>query len=310
MGKKIKVFAPATVANVACGYDVLGFAIDSPGDEVVVELKDEPGVEIVAITGDGGKLPTDTASNTAGVAMQQLIKKTDYEGGAKVWLHKKMPLGSGLGSSAASSAAGAFAMNELLDKPFTSAELVPFAMEGERLACGAAHADNVAPALMGGFVLIRSYAPLDIVPIDTPESLYCTVIHPQIEVATKDARQILKKDIPLTDAVTQWGNVAGLIAGLYRKDYGLISRSLQDVVIEPVRSLLIPSFGEIKAASLKAGALGCGISGSGPSIFSLCQHKEIALEIAHIQAKIFADMGVTSETYTSVINQNGPIVIK
>ena len=309
MGKKIKVFAPAAVADVARGYDVLGFAIDSPGDEVVVELKDEPGIEIVEITGDGGKLPTDTASNTAGVAMQQLIRKTPYEGGAKVWLHKKMPLGSGLGSSAASAAAGAFAMNELLGKPFTAAELVPFAMEGERLACGAAHADNVAPALMGGFVLIRSYAPLDIIPIDTPANLYCTVIHPQIEVATKDARQILKKDIPLTDAVTQWGNVAGLIAGLYRQDYGLISRSLQDVVIEPVRSLLIPSFCEIKAAALKAGALGCGISGSGPSIFSLCQHKDTALEIAQIQAKIFADMGVTSETYTSVINQNGPVVI-
>ena len=309
MGKKIKVFAPATVANVACGYDVLGFAIDSPGDEVVVELKDEPGIDIVEITGDEGKLPTDTASNTAGVAMQQLIKKTDYKGGAKVWLHKKMPLGSGLGSSAASAAAGAFAMNELLGKPFETPELVPFAMEGERLACGAAHADNVAPALMGGFVLIRSYDPLDIIPIDTPASLYCTVIHPQIEVATKDARQILKKDIPLTDAVTQWGNVAGLIAGLYRKDYGLISRSLQDVIIEPVRSLLIPAFQEVKAAALKTGALGCGISGSGPSIFSLCQQEEVALEVAEVQKQIFADLGVTSETYTSAINKNGPVVI-
>lgn len=309
MGKKIRVFAPATVANVACGYDVLGFAIDNPGDEVVVELKDEPGIEIVEITGDEGKLPTDTASNTAGVAMQQLIQKTDYKGGAKVWLHKKMPLGSGLGSSAASAAAGAFAMNELLGKPFETSELVPFAMEGERLACGAAHADNVAPALMGGFVLIRSYDPLDIIPVDTPASLYCTVIHPQIEVATKDARQILKKDIPLTDAVTQWGNVAGLIAGLYRKDYGLISRSLQDVIIEPVRSLLIPSFQEVKDAALKAGALGCGISGSGPSIFSLCQQEDVALEIAKIQKQIFANLGVTSETYTSAINKNGPMVI-
>lgn len=309
MGKKIKVFAPATVANVACGFDVLGFAVNSPGDEVIVELTNTPGIEIVAITGDKGKLPTAPASNTTGVAMQQLIAQTDYTGGAKVWLHKKMPLGSGLGSSAASAAAGAFAINELLDRPFTAKELVPFAMEGERLACGAAHADNVAPAIMGGFVLIRSYDPLDIIAIDTPESLVCTVIHPQIEIATKDARQILQKNIPLTDAITQWGNVAGLITGLIKSDYELIGRSLHDVVIEPVRSLLIPGFQEVKAAAIQAGALGCAISGSGPSIFSLAKSTQTAEKVAQTQKELFGQMGIKSETYVSDVNKNGPVVL-
>ncbi|OJJ14129.1 homoserine kinase [marine bacterium AO1-C] len=309
MGKKIKVFAPATVANVACGFDVLGFAVDNPGDELIVEMTDRPGIQIVEITGDEGRLPRTAEANTAGVAIQQLITQVAYTGGVKIWLHKKMPMGSGLGSSAASAAAGAFAMNELLGRPFATEDLVPFAMEGERLACGTAHADNVAPALLGGFVLIRSYDPLDIIPIETPKELIATVIYPQIEVATKDARQILQKKVPLTDAITQWGNVAGLVTGLLKSDYALIGRSLQDVIIEPVRSLLIPGFQDVKAAALETGALGCAISGSGPSLFSLSQDEDTAHKVAEVQQAAFLKLGIESNTYVSPVNQNGPIVI-
>lgn len=309
MGKKIKVFAPATVANVACGFDVLGFAVDNPGDELIVEMTDRPGIQIVEITGDDGKLPKTADANTAGVAIQQLITQVAYTGGVKIWLHKKMPMGSGLGSSAASAAAGAFAMNELLGRPFATEDLVPFAMEGERLACGTAHADNVAPALLGGFVLIRSYEPLDVISIDTPKGLMATVIYPKIEVATKDARQILQKKIPLTDAITQWGNVGGLVTGLLKSDFGLIGRSLHDVVIEPVRSLLIPGFQEVKDAALQAGALGCAISGSGPSLFSLSSDEDTAHKVAQAKQEAFSKVGIESNTYVSAINQNGPIVI-
>jgi homoserine kinase len=308
--KSIKVFAPATVANVACGFDIMGFAVDNPGDEVVLQLADEPGVRITRITGDEGRLPLHPDKNTASVSIMALLQHLGSEQGFELELHKRMPLGSGLGSSAASAAAGVFAANQLLGAPLTPLELLPFAMEGERQACGSAHADNVAPALLGGFVIIRSYDPLDVFKIPTPEKLFCTIVHPDIEVNTKDARHILKNQITLKKAVVQWGNVAGLVAGLLQSDYDLIGRSLQDVIIEPIRGLLIPGFTEVKVAAAKAGALGSSISGSGPSIFALSPDHQTAVAVGEAITRVFQEIGISGKTYVSKINQSGPMVVE
>jgi homoserine kinase len=304
--ESIRVFAPATVANVGCGFDVLGFAVAQPGDEVLVQVSDSPGVTITTITGDGGRLPTDPRKNTAGVSILAFLAATGIRQGVLLELHKQMPLGSGLGSSAASAVAGVFAANALFNYPLETRELLPFAMEGERIACGSAHADNVAPALMGGFVLIRSYAPLDIVCIPAPDELYCTLVHPFIEIRTEDARRVLKKYIPLKSAVAQWGNVAGLVTGLLRTDYGLIGRSLQDHVVEPERSLLIPGFAQVKAAATRAGAIGCGISGSGPALFAISTHFETSQTVAGAMKAAFADIKIEARAYVSKINNHGP----
>jgi len=307
---EIRVFAPATVANVACGFDILGFAIDRPGDEVRMRLTFEPGVRIVAIKGDGGRLPLDPARNTVSVPVLALLKRLKSNQGFAIELHKKMPLGSGLGSSAASAVAGVFAANELLGNPLKRMDLLEFALEGERVACGSAHADNAAPALLGGFALVRSYHPLDVVQIATPEKLHCTVLHPQIEIRTEDARKILRKQILFKDAVTQWGNIAGLIAGLMNSDYELIRRSLQDVIIEPVRAILIPGFREVKQAAIAAGALGCSISGSGPSLFALSSSPETAEAVAKAMSSEMAALKIGSEAYVSKINRVGPRILE
>ncbi|MGB5481129.1 MAG: homoserine kinase, partial [Eudoraea sp.] len=231
----IKVFCPATIANISCGFDVLGLALEAIGDEMIVHKTNEPGIKISKITGQS--LPLETMDNVAGVAGLALLKESDYSGGFEIEIHKKIKAGSGIGSSAASAAGAVWAMNELLEKPFSPIELVKFAMQGEALASGVAHADNVAPALYGGFTLVRSYEPLDIIKINTPPQLYATVIHPQIEVKTSDSRKILKTSISLKDGIKQWGNVGGLISGLFLEDYDLIGRSLVDHIVEPIRSM-------------------------------------------------------------------------
>ncbi|WP_040006387.1 homoserine kinase [Fibrisoma limi] len=308
--KSISVFAPATVANVACGFDIFGFAVANPGDQITLTASDQPGVRITDIIGDEGRLPREAERNTAGIAIQtylQHIGRTDV--GVDAVLHKQMPLGSGLGSSAASAVAGVFAINEMLGRPLPTVELLPFAMEGERLACGSAHADNVAPSLLGGFVVVRSYSPLDVIRIETPAALYCTLVHPDIEVNTKDARFILKNEVSLKNTIIQMGNVAGLIAGLMKPDYGLISRSLVDVIIEPVRAILIPEFNEAKHAALDNGALGCSISGSGPSMFALSRDADTAQQVGAAMQQAFLSVGITSEAYVSEINKQGPRVV-
>ena len=309
MKEKIRVFAPATVANVTCGFDVLGFAVDAPGDEVIISLCNTPGVRILQITGDEGRLPYDAARNTVGAAILDMLKFLNSRQGVEIVLHKKMPLGSGLGSSAASSASGVVALNHLLNTGLSKQQLTSFAMEGERVACGSAHADNVAPAIFGGFVLVRSYTPLDIIPIPKPKDLFCSIIHPNIEVSTKEARNILSPTIKLGDAVTQWGNVAGLIVGLMQEDYALIGRSMQDVIIEPVRSTLIPGFHAMKQGALNAGALGAGISGSGPSIFALSKDLLTAEKIAQVMQFECGKAGLGSEIYVSKINADGVRII-
>ncbi len=308
--KQIRVFAPATVANVACGFDSLGFAINQPGDIVEAQLSDEPGVRILDVTGDGGRLPRDSESNTAGVAGIALLEHLESRQGVEMVVHKRMPLGSGLGSSAASSVAALFAVNKLLGEPLSKDALLPFAMKAEERACGSPHADNVAPGLLGGFVLIRSYDPLDVVPVEYPESLYCTILHPHIELRTEDSRKILRKHIKLKDAVIQWSNLAGLIAGLSKSDFPLISRSLNDIIFEPVRSLLIPGFDRVKGAALEAGALGCSISGSGPSVFALSTTEEKAREVGLAMKKAFSELQLESDVYVSPVNRTGPIVLE
>ena len=301
--KSIRVFCPGTIANVSCGFDVLGLSLAGVGEYMTVTQTPTKGITISEITGQD--LPLETAKNVAGVAGLALLEALGSEAGFDIKIEKKIKAGSGIGSSAASSAGAVWAINHLLGNPYTTIELIPFAMEGERLASGVAHADNVAPALLGGFTLVRSTDPLDVVSLPSPRDLYATVIHPQIEIKTADSRRILKSSLSLKDAITQWGNVGGLVAGLYREDYELIGRSLQDVVIEPVRSILIPGFDEIKAAALNAGALGCGISGSGPSVFALSKGADKAHEVAQQLKEVYTPMGIPFDIHISNINEKG-----
>ena len=299
----IKVFCPATIANISCGFDVLGLALDAIGDEMIVHKTKQPGINISKITGQA--LPLETMDNVAGVAGLALLAESEYSGGFEIEIYKKIKAGSGIGSSAASAAGAVWAMNELLEKPFSPIELVKFAMQGEALASGVAHADNVAPALYGGFTLVRSYEPLDVIKINTPPDLYATVIHPQIEVKTSDSRKILKTSISLKDGIKQWGNVGGLISGLFLEDYDLIGRSLVDHIVEPIRSMLIPGFSEVKSETIKAGALGAGISGSGPSIFALSKGKDTAEKVAEAMRNVYINIGVDYDVYVSKINTKG-----
>ena len=301
----VKASAPATVANVSCGFDIFGFAVEAPADEVIVTLNDSGIVTILRIEGDEGRLPMDAGRNTAGVGVAAYLKKIGSRKGAEITLFKNLPLGSGMGSSAASSVAALVAINSLHGDPLTRQDLLPFAMEAERIACGSAHADNVAPSLLGGFVLIRGYDPLDVVGIPTPEGLFCTLVHPHIELRTEDSRRVLKPSIPIRDAITQWGNIAGLVVGLMKPDFALISRSLHDVVAEPIRSVLIPGFDMIKESAINSGALGCGISGSGPTIFSLSGDIKIAHSIGEIIQQQFTSFGLKSDVFVSRINREG-----
>lgn len=300
---EIKVFCPATVANISCGFDVLGVALDSVGDEMTIRKVSEKGIKITKLTGQD--LPKETLNNVAGVAGNAFLLAADYDGGFEIEIYKKIKPGSGIGSSAASSAGAVWAMNHLLGNPFSKTELVKFAMEGERLASDVAHADNVAPALFGGFTLVRSYSPLDVITIPAPSELYVTIIHPQIEIKTSDSRKILKTTISMETGIKQWGNVGGLIAGLFKEDYDLIGRSLEDHIVEPIRSILIPGFDEVKKVALQAGALGSGISGSGPSIFAFSKGNDIALKVGDAMKVIYDKIGIAYEIHVSKINMDG-----
>lgn len=307
--KQITVFAPATVANLGCGFDSMGLAIDLPGDELTLVLNDEKKIRIKKITGDRKKLSSDPDKNTAGVAIKAMLATLEIKQGFDVYLSKKMPLGSGLGSSAASSVAGAFAANELLGQPFRREDLIPFAMEGEKAASGAAHADNAAPSMMGGIILIRSYHPLEVIQLPVPEKLIVVVIHPHVELLTKDSRSVLPKSFSLTDGVAQWSNTAALVAGLYTDNYSLIGRSISDRIAEPHRAALIPSFQAVKSTAIINGALACSISGSGPSVFALVEGKRKATAIAEAMQKEFSKDKIKSTAYISGVNRKGVRVL-
>lgn len=301
--KEIKLFSPATVANVSCGFDVLGFCLDPIGDEMIIRKTKTKGVRITKI--EGQDLPLENKKNVAGVAAEALLKEVTSDCGFEIEIYKGIKAGSGIGSSAASAAGAVFGINELLDRPFTRKELIRFAMIGEVLASGTAHADNVSPALLGGFTLVRSNLTVDVIALPTPNELYATIIHPKIELKTADSRSVLKRQISLNKAIEQWGNLAAFVSALHTNDYDLISRSLVDVIIEPERSILIPYFNELKNAALDHGALGSGISGSGPSIFALSRGIETAQRVERIMGEVFHPLNINFDTYVSKINTQG-----
>jgi homoserine kinase len=300
---EIKIFSPATVANVSCGFDVLGFCLDTVGDEMIIRKTSEKGIKITKI--EGYDLPLENENNVAGVAALALYNDAKPDCGFEIEIYKKIKPGSGIGSSSASASGTVFALNELLGKPYNRTQLSNFAMKGEAVASGSEHADNIAPALFGGFTLVKSNQPLKILELPTPTNLYATVIHPQIEVKTSEARAILPKKTLLKDAITQWANVGSLVHALHTNDYNLLGESLHDVIVEPYRSQLIPHFNEVKKASLNSGALGCGISGSGPSIFSLSEGMETAEQVEKAIKKVYAKTGIAFYTFTSPINVEG-----
>ena len=301
----VKIKSPATVANLVCGFDVLGMCLHEPCDEMEIQLINEK--KIIIQSADGYQLPTDPQQNTAGAPLIEMLKSINEEIGFEVLIKKNIKPGSGLGSSAASATGVVIAANHLLGNRFDKNELVQFAMFGEKVASGVKHADNVAPGIFGGVTLIRCIFPLDIVSI-TPPPLFVTVVHPQIEVKTSDARQILRKEVLLKDAIKQWGNIAGLVTGLVKGDYDLIGRSLEDVIIEPVRSILIPGFDNIKQRCKESGVLGGGISGSGPSLFMLSKDKTTAFAAEAIMKEVYDRLGLDYHTYVTTINNEGCVI--
>ena len=304
--QSIKVKSPATLSNLCCGFDILGMALNEPYDIIELIKKEEKGIRIQHL--DAYNLPLDPQQNIAGVALQAMMTALDYKQGFDLIIEKKIKPGSGIGSSAASAAGIVVAANELLGKPFNKQQLISFAMEGEVLASGSRHADNLAPCIYGGLVLIRDTPTLDIIELQTPP-LFITIIHPQIEIKTSYAREILPKEIPLKSAVVQWANVAGLVAGFLHADYKLISRSLQDVIVEPVRSKLIPGFDVVKHNCMNAGALGGGISGSGPSLFMLSENESTAILVENEMKAVYDKLGIDYKTYISTVAQHGVEVV-
>ncbi|HVM88478.1 MAG TPA: homoserine kinase [Puia sp.] len=300
--KQVKVYTPATIANLVCGFDVLGLCLQEPYDIMYVRLINEK--KIVIRSTDGYNLPTDPAQNTAGAPLLEMLSETGLQIGFDVTIEKHIKPGSGIGSSAASAAGAVVAANHLIGNIFSKEDMVRFAMFGEKVASGVKHADNISPCIYGGVTLIRSILPLDIVSIPAPR-MFITVVHPQIEVRTSDARQILRKEVLLKDAIKQWGNIAGLVAGFMKNDYELISRSLEDVIIEPVRSMLIPGFDEVKKLCKEAGALGGGISGSGPSIFMISRDEYTAKKVKGIMESIYNKIELPHHTYITTVNNEG-----
>tara|TARA_B110000046_G_scaffold94047_1_gene101954 strand:+ start:9125 stop:10048 length:924 start_codon:yes stop_codon:yes gene_type:complete len=304
----LKIFAPATVANVSCGFDSLGFAVDAVGDEMTFTKTAEKGVKITNIT--GADLTYNVDENAASAVVKKMLNEVNADFGIELTIHKGFSPGSGLGSSAASAAGAAFGTNQFLASPFSELELTKFAMFGEEVACGTPIADNVAAAIYGGFILVRSYNPLEIIKLPVPSELRVVAIHPQIEIKTKDARDVLPTKIALKDAVTQWANVGGLISGLYTDNYNLISNSLVDIIVEPARKGLIPFFDDVKNSALKTGALGAGISGSGPTIFALCKGDEIAKKVYKSIEESYKNRGINFEMFISKVSPKGIKILK
>lgn len=308
----VTAFAPATVSNVACGFDVLGFALEQPGDEVTARfLSGNPhGVLIEQIDGDNGRLPRDAARNTAGVAALTLLTKLGERRGVGLTIRKGLPLSSGLGGSAASASAAVVAVDALIGGRSTADTLIACALEGERLGAGSAHADNIAPCICGGFVLVRRPSPPDILRLPVPPGLTAVVVHPDLEIETARARDLLGTTVPLSDAVRQWANMGALVDGLHRGDFAVISRALEDTIAEPRRASLVPGLAVIKRAAVDAGALGCSLSGSGPSLFALCENAGNAATVAAaMTAAVKAQIGGEPRTYVSPIAPAGARVL-
>jgi homoserine kinase len=309
MEREVAAYAPASVSNVACGFDIMGFALDQPGDQVTVRFTRGRDVTIRSITGSTSTLPMDAAKNTAGAPVIEMLKHCGIRQGVEIEIHKGLPAGTGIGSSAASAVAAAVACDALLGAGLSKTELLGFALHGERIASGGTHVDNLSPSLWGGFVLVRGYDPPDIVQIPIPVPVWCVIIRPHMEIRTSDARRILPESVPLRDVVRQTGNAAGLVAGLMSGNFGLISRSLHDVIAEPARRHLIPAFSEMKAAALDAGALGCSLSGSGPALFALASSQELAGRIGASMGAVLDRVSCPHSIIVSGINSTGARVI-
>jgi homoserine kinase len=299
----IKIFSPATVANVGCGFDVLGLCLDKVGDQMVIRKTQRKGIFITKI--EGFELPYAVHENVAGVSALAMYNELNVDFGFEIEIYKKIKPGSGIGSSAASAAGSVFGMNYLLDNAFDKIDLIKFAMNGEAVASKSEHADNIAPAILGGFTLVKQNNPLEVIQLPTPKALHAVIVHPQIEIKTADSRAVLPKTVALSDAITQWSNVGSLVHALHTSDYNLIGKSLKDVVIEPHRSKLIPNFNSLRKISLESGALGCSISGSGPSLFSLCEGLENARKVEANQRRFMTNIGIPFETHISKINTEG-----
>ena len=304
---KIKIFSPATVANLSCGFDVLGCCLDNVGDEMTIRKNELGELRITKITGQ--ELPLEIEKNVAGIAVKSLLEHLQDHQGFDIEIDKRIRVGSGIGSSAASAAGAVFAVNKLLNEPFSPNQLIQFAMEGEKLASGNAHADNVAPALLGGFSLVKSYDPLEVISLPSPPELRMVILHPLIEIKTQDSRAILRHTVSLKSAVSQWGNLGALVSALYTNNYELLGRSLVDGIVEPIRSILIPYFEEIRKIAMENGALGCGISGSGPSIFALCRGDAKAEQVRNGIQKFYESTGIAFDLHLSKINSQGVKVL-
>ena len=307
MSNQIKIFSPATVANVSCGFDVLGFCLDKIGDEMVIRKTQEKGIKISKI--EGADLPFEVEKNVAGVAALAIYNHTNPDFGFEIEIYKKIKPGSGIGSSSASASGTVFAINELLGKPYNPTQLTAFAMKGEAVASGCEHADNIAPALFGGFTLVKSTTPLQVLALPTPTDLFATIIHPQIEIKTSEARAILPKEVALSKAITQWANVGSLVHALHTSDYDLLSNALKDEIVEPYRSQLIPYFNQVKEAAINAGGLGTGISGSGPSIFTLSKGENTAKKVEKAIQNVYSKTNINFNTYVCKINTQGIKII-
>jgi len=305
--EEIKVFGPATVSNVGPGFDLLGFALESPGDELLIRKNSKGSLRLINET--ECTLPSDPEHNVAAVAALSLLRELGHPEGFDLVFQRKIHPGSGVGSSAASSVAAVVGINELLGAPMETAALIPYAMEGEKVASGSTHADNIAPALLGGITLIRSYDPLDIKHIPYPDDLWCAVIHPRLEIKTSESRKLIPQTVKLETALKQCGNLAGLVAGLSSGDYGLIGRSVNDLFAEPYRIHQVPDYAVLKASALDAGSVGTGLSGSGPSVFSLCRGEEMASRVGGVMKSHFTDRGIESRIYVSRISQAGCKII-
>jgi homoserine kinase len=305
----VTAFAPATVSNVACGFDVLGFALSAPGDEVTARFADGA-VRIDDITGDQGRLPRDAARNTASVAAQALLTVLGERRGVALTIRKGLPLSSGLGGSAASAVAAVVAVDGLLGAHTPLETLMACAFEGERIAAGSAHGDNIGPAVYGGFVLVRVPNPPDVIRLPVPFGLTAVVVHPDLEIETAKARALLGTTVLLEDAIRQWANLGTLVDALHRSDFAQLSRSLEDTIAEPRRASLVPGFAAIKQAAVDSGALGCSLSGSGPSLFALCRDATAAQAVASaMTAAVIQHIGGEPQTYVSPIAPHGARVV-
>lgn len=309
METSVKVFAPASIGNVIVGFDVLGLAVQQPGDEVVMQLNENKEVKITKIEGDDGRLPKDVDKNTAGIAVKALLRKLDSKQGFDIKLYKKLPLGSGMGSSAASAVAAVVGANTLLDNPFSKIELLPFLMEAEAVASGSAHGDNIAPSLLGGLVMVQNNKPIQVKSLPFPKDMWIVLVMPKVEVLTKQARMLLKENIPLNNVVNQFSNLGGFIASLYENDIDLMRDSLNDFIAEPVRAMLIPGYQAIKTAAQQMEAVGCGISGSGPTMFAFTETEFSAQKLSERFQQEFSEINISCIHYITQVSEDGAVLI-